>query len=71
MSAEAVRVAGLVLLLLGMAACAVVYVGDPRTLQPSCLALCDATAAKVEGSASSPITQSSDSQAPLSNRGQR
>jgi hypothetical protein len=71
MNANTARVVGLVLLLLGMAACAVVYVGDPRTMQSSCLALCDATAARVEGSASSPISQSSDSQAPLSNRGQR
>jgi hypothetical protein len=70
---NALRIVGMVALLpllLVIAACVVIYVGDPRTLQPQCLVLCDATAAAVnaEGSASGVISQQGD-QGPLSNRG--
>ena len=46
-------------LVLVVAACIVIYTGDPRTLQPQCVVLCDAAAAVVtaEGAASGAITQ--------------
>ena len=40
-----------------LAACVVVYVGDPRTLQPQCVVLCDAAAAVVSAEASGVISQ--------------
>jgi len=51
-----------------LVACVIVYAGDQRMLQPQCIANCDATAARLEGSASGTITQSDESQGHASKR---
>jgi hypothetical protein len=57
-----------VLAALLLVACVVVYTGEQRMLQPQCLIACDATAAKVEGSASGSISQTDESQGHASKR---
>lgn len=53
-----------VLAVLCVAGCVVVYTGENRMLQPGCLVNCDATAARLEGSASGTIQQQDDKQGP-------
>ena len=56
---------------LAPAACVVVYTGEQRMLQPACLISCDATAARVEGSASAVVNQADESQGHASKREDR